>query len=136
MKTIILGFLSVFTYLDVKYKKIPAALLALFAVCGVIFVILTKDCTNPLRYLGLFAGMVFCGVSFLCRQAVGMGDALLFTVLGWYLGIYNALLLLFLAFCGTAVYSAVLLVSGKAALKTSFPFLPFLYIAYGGMCFL
>ena len=132
--TVVLTVLAILTYFDIKYRKIPAIWLGLLAAAEGAEWIVTGDYANPVRYLGILAGLVFCALSVLSRQAVGLGDALLFTILGGYLGIYQLLLLLFGAFCATAAFSVGLLACRKGNLKTILPFLPFLYIAFGGMC--
>ncbi|MBR1692941.1 MAG: prepilin peptidase [Lachnospiraceae bacterium] len=134
INTTLLTALSVCTYTDLKYRKIPGFLLALLTAGGILYVILLKDYGNPMRYMGVSVGLVFCLLSLLSRQAVGMGDTVLFAILGWYLGLGQVLLLLFGAFCMAAVFSALLLVSRKGTFKTRLPFVPFLYVAFAGMC--
>lgn len=134
LKTVILGFLAVLSYFDLRYKKLPLTVILLFLLAGILYVIYLGDGQNLFRYLGVLSGMVFVAVSVLSRQAIGMGDALIFTILGLLLGIYVNLTLLFCAFLLSFVCFVFLLFTGKITLKSEIPFVPFLFLAYGGIC--
>lgn len=136
LQSILLLFLAVLTYYDLKYKKIPAWLLLLMAVTGMIYVIKIGDYKNLSRYMGILVGLVFFALALLSHEAIGKGDALLFLILGWFLGMYQTIFLLFVAFFLSAVFAGFLLLIKKGNFKTSLPFLPFLYIAFGGICLL
>ena len=136
LQLIVLLFLAVFTFYDLKYKRIPAWLLLLMAITGIIYVIRIGDYWNVSRYMGSSVGLLFLGFSILSHEAIGKGDALLFLILGWFLGMYLLIFLLFVAFTFSAIFSMVLLFMKKGNYKTSIPFLPFLYIAFGGICLL
>lgn len=136
LKSILLSFLAAFTFYDLKYKKIPAWLLLFMAITGIFYVIMMGDCRNISRYMGASTGLLFFVFSFLTHEAIGKGDALLFVILGWYLGVYQLILVLFVAFTFSSIFSVVLLFMKKGNYKTSFPFVPFLYIAFGGICLL
>lgn len=136
LQSILLPFLALLTYFDIKYKKIPSRLLFLLFVIGILYVIKIEDYHNPCRYIGVFAGLVFLFLSLLSHEAIGRGDTILFMILGWFLGVYYTLFLLFVAFSLCAVVSLVLLLCKRGNFKTSLPFLPFLYLAFGGVCIL
>ncbi|MBO6015187.1 MAG: prepilin peptidase [Lachnospiraceae bacterium] len=136
LRTAILFSLAVLTYPDIKYKKIPVLALGILAVAAFCYTTAVGDLANPLRFSGASIGLLFCAISFLSRQAIGMGDAVIALILGWCLGIYEQMILLFAAFCLMSVFSVILLICRRAGPKTGIPFLPFLYLAYGGMCLL
>ena len=136
LQSILLVFLAIFTLYDLKYKKIPVWLLLLMAIIGIIYVIKIGDYDNLSRYTGSSVGLLFLGFSFLSHEAIGKGDALLFIILGWFLGMYQIIFLLFVAFMFSGVFAMFLLLIKKGNYKTSIPFMPFLYIAFGGICLL
>ena len=136
LQLILLSFLAVFTFYDLKYKKIPMWLLLLMAITGIIYVIKIGDYWSISRYMGSSIGLLFLGFSFLSHEAIGKGDGFLFVILGWFLGMYQLIFLLFVAFTFSAIFSMVLLLMKKGNYKTSIPFMPFLYIAFGGICLL
>lgn len=136
LQAILFPFLAVLTYYDLKYKKIPVVLLLIMGIVGIVYTIIIEDYDNFLRYMGIFMGLIFLSLSFVSHEAIGKGDALVFVILGWFLGIYETIFLLFVAFSLSAAVSVVLLVCRKGNFMTSFPFLPFLYLAFGGVCLL
>lgn len=130
---VMLCLLAILTYTDIKYRKLPWIWLGLTGASVMIDMVLSGQYRDPARYLGILIGLSFCVLSVLSGQAIGLGDALLFTILGGFLGIYELLFLLFISFGMTAVFSTVLLLLKKGNLKSDIPFLPFLYLAFGGM---
>ena len=58
------------------------------AIAGIIYAIKIGDCGSISRYMGSCVGLLFLGFSFLSHEAIGRGDAFLFVILGWFLGIY------------------------------------------------
>lgn len=130
----ILFVLAVLTCFDMKYRKLPVILIGAMVLSVLADWILLKDFADVARYAGVLFGIGFCILSLLTRQSIGLGDTILFAILGGYLGIYKLLLLLFAAFCLSAVFAAVLLLLKKGNLRTGIPFLPFLYLVFCGMC--
>lgn len=134
IQTVLLLFLAAGAYMDFRTKKVSGRFLLAFFIACVVCVIYMKDYDNPWRYIGFLAGIIFCVLSYLSRQAIGLGDAVIFAILGFALGIYDMLLVLFFAFCLTAVIGIVLLIFKRIGRKTQIPFLPFLFVAYACVC--
>lgn len=82
---------------------------------------------------GLIAALVIAAIFFLIvylsqETWMGMGDVKLVFFLGLLLGIFKAAVALFLAFEIGAVVGIVLILSGRAKMKTALPFGPFLIL--------
>jgi len=82
---------------------------------------------------GLVAGLAAAGIFFLIvylsRETwMGMGDVKLIFLLGFFLGIFKTAVALFLAFEIGAVLGIILIVLGRAKMKTALPFGPFLIV--------
>jgi len=82
---------------------------------------------------GLVAGLAAAGIFFLIvylsqETWMGMGDVKLVFLLGLFLGIFKTAVALFLAFEIGAVVGILLIISGRAKMKTALPFGPFLII--------
>jgi leader peptidase (prepilin peptidase) / N-methyltransferase len=82
---------------------------------------------------GLVAGLAAAGIFFLIvylsqETWMGMGDVKLVFLLGLFLGIFKTVVALFLAFEIGAVVGVLLIIFGKAKMKTALPFGPFLII--------
>ena len=119
--------------IDLEYRIIPNALMAVGAVAGLALVALT-DPSQLSEHLiaAAAAGGFFFAVVLAYPAGMGMGDVKLAAVLGLYLGasVIPALAVALLA--GTLVGVAVIARNGaKAGRKTAVPFGPFL--ALGGI---
>lgn len=118
---------------DIKRKEVSLWLLGVFGVLGIGAAFLT-GAEEPAALIGAAGGaavgILVILVSRLTEGAIGMGDGLLLTVTGIYLG-FRENLCLFL--CGTflaAALSVILLIMKKVTRKTACPFIPFLFAGY------
>lgn len=127
-------FLVVLAVADVRKKRLPLLLL----LSGGFFIIAQSFCDRDISVISLAAGgmtgALFLFVSMITKEAFGYGDSILILIMGTFLGFWDILYLLMGAFLMAAVFSAVMLIKTKFDRKASFPFVPFLTIAYiGGM---
>lgn len=127
-------FLVVLAVADVRKKRLPLLLL----LSGGFFIIAQSFCDRDISVISLAAGgmtgVLFLFVSMITKEAFGYGDSILILIMGTFLGFWDILYLLMGAFLMAAVFSAVMLIKTRFDRKASFPFVPFLTIAYiGGM---
>ena len=125
-------YLSFLSWTDIKYRKIPVWSLAVGIVGAVLSHFGEKSTDWYLVVLGLTTGLVFIGISKVTRENFGYGDSILILALGIFLGFWNVLSLLCIAFFLAAIYSIFLLIRCRCSRKKSFPFIPFLAIGYLG----
>ena len=78
---------------------------------------------------GVVLGLILLAVSRVTEESIGYGDGLTVAACGAALGFFQAFAIFALAVCFAAVWSGVLLVTGGAGRKDSFPFDPFLLAA-------
>lgn len=123
-------FLIMNAILDYKYKKIPCILSAVFAVIGIICVLIDSP-INWLQFLGILVGIGVILTSICTKQAIGLGDGLVLVVIGLFMGLWKTLMILFIAGILVAIIGGLMIVLKKGNLKTSLPFIPFLLVAYG-----
>lgn len=72
--------------------------------------------------------------SWFTQESFGYGDSILILILGILSGGWNLLWILFAAFLIASVYGGIMIARKKYTRKNSFPFIPFLTVAYlGGM---
>ena len=127
-------FLVVLAVADVRKKRLPLLLL----LSGGFFIIAQSFCDRDISVISLAAGgmtgVLFLFVSMITKEAFGYGDSILILIMGTFLGFWDILYLLMGAFLMAAVFSAVMLIKTRFDRIASFPFVPFLTIAYiGGM---
>ncbi|MDR0220287.1 MAG: hypothetical protein LBI54_02655 [Lachnospiraceae bacterium] len=131
MKILILLFLVLCTYFDLKSLRVPLALVAGFGVaCGGLC-LWSGGFAGGEFLLRLLPGVVFLLLAFLTREAVGYGDGavLLPVCLLLKMPVIMAFIMLALAFC--ALFSLVLVMLKKGGKETRLPFMPFLLAAWG-----
>lgn len=85
---------------------------------------------------GILIGAVFLGISKWTGEALGYADSGLILILGSYLGMWQLMILLLIAFSVAAFYAAMGMVIGNFYRKFSVPFIPFLTLGYLWVVFL
>lgn len=76
---------------------------------------------------GIGVGLLFLAVSRITEEAIGYGDSIAITILGGYVGFWNIVGTLAVAFFISGVCSIVLAVRGRTKI---IPFFPFLTLGY------
>ena len=127
---ICIGYLVIVSLLDIRSRKLSVWILALGIGLALTARVICKDMPVVISVAGAAAGMVFLGVGRLTQEAFGYADGLVILALGIYLGIWNLLALLVLAFGMSAIVSAAALALRKFHRKTTMPFIPFLSAGY------
>ncbi len=86
---------------------------------------------------GLVAFLFFFGLSFISDEEwMGYGDSFLALLIGLALGPLPTFLALLIAFCVGSIFSIMIIVLGKASLKSQVPFGPFLIFGFILMFFI
>ena len=127
-------YLFLLSLIDIKKRKIPIWGLIIGVAMSVLLQCIIRDKDFILIVSGAMTGIIFIVVSRVTNEKFGYGDSILILALGIFLGFWNILYLLFIAFLLAAVYSIFLLSVYHRGKKESFPFVPFLAMGYvGGM---
>ncbi|MCF0230332.1 MAG: prepilin peptidase [Parasporobacterium sp.] len=134
---IILLFLAYEAFEDIRTGTVNTGAIALCGAAGLIINIITGEPGTYSMLTGTILGGLMVLISFLSREAVGMGDALIMVSLGLTLGYEKAVILTLAAFIMAALCSVCLMVKGYRKKKESIPFAPFLmggYLLVLGVC--
>lgn len=123
-------YLVILSILDIRARKLPVWLLALGTGMALAARIICGDIPAAVSAAGAAVGLFFLGVGRMTREAFGYGDGLLIFALGLYLGVWNLLGVLVLAFGLSAGVSILALVFRKFHRKAAMPFIPFLSVGY------
>lgn len=127
------GLLVYCTVWDLRKKEIPlypvlvvgVFLLGIKAIEGEFAVVTTA--------LGALLGIGLLGISKITKGGMGIGDAILFVVIGISVGFFPAINILFYSLLLAAVVSIILLVCRKVTRKQTIPFIPFILAGYMGV---
>lgn len=91
--------------------------------------LITTSRTGSGLIAGLVATLLFFSIVYVSKETwMGMGDVKLVFFLGLLLGVFKMAVALFLAFEMGAIFGVILILSGRAKMKTALPFGPFLII--------
>ncbi|MBO5550730.1 MAG: prepilin peptidase [Lachnospiraceae bacterium] len=126
----LLLFLIMGTASDIKKRSIPAAMFLVFGMLGALDFMISGRTAPVNELLGIILGVVFIGISLISDNKLGMGDALAILVTGIFLGGAEASCTVLYAMLITAVFSIIILASGRGSRTTAMPFMPFLLAGY------
>lgn len=120
---------------DIKKRKISCWSVLGMGIVGIIMLILkiwngSVLSVLELLLLGSLPGLVMCMLSFASHGSIGMGDGILLLLLGMYIGIYPAVLVMAWALLTAALWAIGMLVIRKKKRQDSFPFVPFITVGY------
>ena len=92
--------------------------------------ILGKDITWVRILLGISVGICILLLAIVTREKIGLGDGMLLTVTGVYLGGADNFQLLMYGLFYAALFSLAVLVVRRWKKSREFPFVPFLFLGY------
>lgn len=123
-------YLGILSVLDIRTRKIPRWLLILGMSGTILLKSISKNSSIVLVVSGVAIGFLFCMISKVSKETLGMGDSYLITILGAFVGGWNLLYILAYAFLFSACYSVIVLLFHRFNRKIQIPFIPFLMVAY------
>lgn len=126
------GYLFLLSIWDIRKRSLPLWMIGAGGVMAVIFQDV-KGSSIMLHMAGAAVGAAFLVISRMTGEALGYGDSLLILILGGYLGFWNVLYLLLIAYLLAAVFAGAALIRRRFSRNTAFPFVPFLTAAYIGI---
>lgn len=132
----LLGMLGICSYEDIKQKEIHCMTVLIFGVAGILLHLYQREISIYSLLFGVLVGIAIMFFSALSGGMIGMGDGLVLSVTGIYLGGSKNTELLIIGLLLAAVVSLVLVVFKKRTRKDTIPFIPYLLAAYMGMLIL
>ena len=127
---ILLIFLFLCSVWDCKVRKIPLWICHV----GVFFIImcelLTKEISLQKMIGGILVGLFLLGLTKITRGQIGLGDGIVFIVIGLGIGLKESFLLLLESLFLLFLFCLIGLIVKKIKIKQRIPFLPFVFTAY------
>lgn len=136
--SLLAGLLGICAFYDIRNHLVPVGLIFLGGIIGlVLYVLQYVDDRTTFGIGSLLGGMafggIFCLLSKITKEKIGIGDGVLLVTSGIFLGFYQNMCMTLYAFFLVAFYSAILLLVKKVNSKTELPFVPFLFLTFSGM---
>lgn len=136
-----MGLLTVGSFFDIRWKRIPVVLL-LAGGAGGILCLISDNVAEGIGavflngLVGILPGAGMLLLSFLTEKKVGSGDGFVLMILGLLQGIGMVLLIFCIGLFLQSLWAVLLLVIKRADKQTCIPFLPFLLAGELVICFL
>ena len=127
---VLLAGLGIMSVEDIRKKGIKRLWLIGLGIVGLIFTIADAEVLCVSFLLRFVPGVVFVLLAWATREQIGMGDALLILVMGWYLNAIELVDVCLLAFFIAGLVALVLLVLIKKSKKFELPMVPFIFAGY------
>lgn len=127
---VLLAGLGIMSVEDIRKKGIKRLWLIGLGIVGLIFTIADAEVLCVSFLLRFVPGVVFVLLAWATREQIGMGDALLILVMGWYLNAIELVDVCLLAFFIAGLVALVLLVVIKKSKKFELPMVPFIFAGY------
>ena len=118
------------TVLDIKDKSISVFIVSIGIVTGILLKILQSNLWSFESLLALIPGIVFFLISFVTKEQVGYGDALIVLMLGCFVTGIQLLSICTLAVWLAGIFSLVLIVLFHKKRNYKIPFVPFLFCGF------
>ena len=127
---VLLVGLGIMSVEDIRKKGIKRLWLIGLGIVGLIFTVADAEVLCVSFLLRFVPGVVFVLLAWATREQIGMGDALLILVMGWYLNAIELVDVCLLAFFIAGLVALVLLVVIKKSKKFELPMVPFIFAGY------
>ena len=127
---VLLAGLGIMSVEDIRKKGIKRLWLIGLGIVGLIFTIADAEVLCVSFLLRFVPGVVIVLLAWATREQIGMGDALLILVMGWYLNAIELVDVCLLAFFIAGLVALVLLVVIKKSKKFELPMVPFIFAGY------
>lgn len=131
MKTgILLIFLFLCSLSDWKNRKISLYFCLVGGLAIIICELLTNEISLEKILGGILVGLFLLSLTKITRGQIGLGDGIVFLVIGVGLGLRESFLLLIESLCLLFLFCVIGLIVKKIKMKQRIPFLPFVFVAY------
>ena len=127
---LLLGMFGLGAYWDWKEKKIYVYLPLVAGIFGIVLHLFNQEYTWKEMICGMMIGVVVLLIAWMSRESIGVGDGMILTASGIYLGFWGNLELLMIALLFAGVTALCLIVARRKGRKDKLPFVPFLLVAY------
>lgn len=134
---ILAGYLFIMSIMDLIVKRISyvaSAICFIGIVLSFIFEAIEGGMPDLFSLAGVILGIALILLSKVTDGSIGMGDGIVFCLTGMVLGLAGNFSLLCTSLLLSGILSIVLVCARVVKRNDSIPFVPFILLAYGGMC--
>lgn len=129
-KALVLIFLGLNTAWDIRIKKLPLWLIAVYGLAGVAVNVIEPYYRFIELVCGVGVGLAVLLAGIITKEQIGKGDGLFLMATGLFVGGENNFRLLLWSTILCAVAAGLLLLTKQCGRKERLPFVPFVLCAY------
>lgn len=115
---------------DLKDRQIKVRDILIFGIVGIIINLVYRPHDLISVVGGVIVGLLVYLFSFLSKEQIGKGDALLIIVTGLYLGFTDTLVVLWVSTVLAAIVGTIHVKRHRVEIDSELPFVPFLLVGY------
>lgn len=127
---VVLSYLALAGYFDIRTREISRVLTVLAAGVGVLNLLCFRADPFPDFWFSLLPGAALLGAALTSSGRIGIGDGLTLLVCGFFADAAYLAGALFVGLLFSSCYALFLLAVRKKGKNVSYPFLPFLFFGY------
>lgn len=127
---ILLVWLVILSYIDIRTRELPVKLLLLSGMSGVLYQVFWGMEDWIIFAAGIGTGVVFLLISKITKEKIGYGDSAVILILGIWSGGRSLIGILGISFFLLEVFAVIVLCKKKMSSKYEAPFVPFLTGGY------
>lgn len=124
-------YLTLNMLLDIWKRKISLISTIFFFLLGIMYQLYLKTNITEMM-ISVMPGICLIACSIMTKQRVGVGDGLVITICGIYLGMEQVIMLLTCSLFLAAIVGIMAILLKKATTKTELPWVLFVFIVYVG----
>lgn len=127
---VLLGALGIHSYEDIRKQEITVSITLLFGVIGVFLHVIYGKESIYFMMAGALTGLLLCGISVMSGGKIGMGDGVVTTLTGFYLGAQKNIELMIVSTIFAGLYGLFGMWRFQYNTKTRIPMIPFFLLGY------
>lgn len=125
----VFSMLVLCSYTDIRKKYVIILPCMGYGLAGIVFGVLQGTGAADI-FVRVFPGLLLYALSRISKGEIGEGDAIVFMVMGIWLGVVRSIEIFVVALGATTLLMVPVLWFRKKSLKTQVPFIPFVTMAF------
>lgn len=127
-QVVVMVFLILCSYLDVKYRRIPVSVYLIFMLISAAVVVCEGRLDWRTWMIGMIPGIIMIVISFISHEKIGYGDSISIALMGILYKYEMVLSVCAVGFGIIFLAGLIMMITGKAKLSDRLPFMPFLMV--------
>lgn len=127
-QVVVMVFLILCSYLDVKYRRIPVSVYLIFMLISAAVVVCEGRSDLGTWMIGMIPGIIMIVISFISHEKIGYGDSISIALMGILYKYEMVLSVCAVGFGIIFLAGLIMMITGKAKLSDRLPFMPFLMV--------